>query len=171
MSGEERAGLTIALMLVDTMANTQPMDCVISVGINPERMQAGKEFVDCQTGEKHVQLYDSGPILLHAMDVALADLRAVILRVSAIKAGSAHLVHGVDMPAEEARSARPKIMDCAADLIDTTEAISFELHAKVEVRNQVKGSQLVEQMPTVNRIHATKDNVAAGNRMDSIGIE
>ena len=62
-------------------------------------------------------------------------------------------------------------MNRAADLVDAPLAVSLKLHAEVEVGNEVEGSQLVEKMAAVDRVHAPEHHVASGDRPDSVRIE
>ena len=62
-------------------------------------------------------------------------------------------------------------MDGAADLIDPAAAIGFELDANIKCTGGDKGSQLVEEVASVDGVHTAEHDIASGNGANRDRIE
>ena len=137
-------------MFVDPVADAESVDGVVGVGIEAVGVEAGEKLVDGQTRNQGVQLDHGRPVFLDALDVSVMKLSPVCGWVRPEQPGRANLFHGVDVAAQQTRTAGLEVVHCAANLVDAAVAVGLEFDAKIEVRQEVEGGQLVEQMTTVD---------------------
>ncbi|BCH12708.1 hypothetical protein MesoLj131c_69660 (plasmid) [Mesorhizobium sp. 131-3-5] len=62
-------------------------------------------------------------------------------------------------------------MNRATDLIDASLPIGLKLYAEIEVGEEIKSRQFVEQVPPINAVHTSKHNVATCNRANDVRVE
>ena len=105
MSGKHGTGFAVWFVFASSVADADAMSGVVCVGVEAVWVQSCEEFVDSEAGDEGIQLKHCRSVFLHSADVAFFELRAVGGGVGAQEPGRTHLLHRVDMPAEEARTA------------------------------------------------------------------